>query len=219
MSELKDIYIIGAGGSGREVADTIHAINSITPKYKIAGFIDSDISKHNEIINGIEVKGDFDYLARHYKNTNKKECAIISVGNPLLKEKIAFELNDYVEWENIIHPTVVLSDFAELGHGVLIQAQGFIGANVSIGNHVQVNAKSNVSHDSIVGDYASIMCLCDITGNVTIGSKAYIASSVSVIPGRIIGEMAKIGAGSTILKDVRPNVTMHGYMAMEAKHE
>ena len=37
-NDLRDIVIIGAGGFGREVADTISAINKVEKKYEILGF-------------------------------------------------------------------------------------------------------------------------------------------------------------------------------------
>ena len=217
MSELKDIYIIGAGGSGKEAADTIRSINKVKKQYNILGFIDASSSLIDTIINDIPVKGNEAYLKKVAEKSSEKVYSVISIGDPIVKKKIAEFMGEDVIWENIIHPTAVISDYAVFGEGILIQAQGFVGANAVIGDHVQVNAKSNVSHDSIIGSYSSIMCLCDITGNVTLGDEVYVASSVSVIPGITINKSAKIGAGATVMKDVPPGVTMHGYRAVEAK--
>ena len=40
---MKDIIIVGAGGSGREVLDTIKYINRYEKTWKIKGFIDDNL--------------------------------------------------------------------------------------------------------------------------------------------------------------------------------
>ena len=39
---MKDLYIIGAGGFGREVAWIVERINSIKPTWNLKGFIDDN---------------------------------------------------------------------------------------------------------------------------------------------------------------------------------
>ena len=42
--------IIGAGGFGREILDTIYQINFLKPKYELIGFIDNGIKKGTIVI-------------------------------------------------------------------------------------------------------------------------------------------------------------------------
>ena len=56
---VTDIYIVGSGGLGREVADTIAQL----PNYKIKGFIDTSF-KPGSVVNGIEVLGPNEDLMR-----------------------------------------------------------------------------------------------------------------------------------------------------------
>jgi len=211
---MKKIYIIGAGGSGREVVEIIKDLNIIELSYEICGFIDDNHDIWGTTINGIKVLGGVDFLI---EESTKHECyAVISIADCDIKEDIARRLNRYVTWENIVHPTAKIWSFVDIGHGNIIEPFVFVGPNAQIGNHVLINTKANIGHDSIIEDYSSIMCLCDITGNVHIEKKVYVASRVSVIPGLTVGKSAKLGAGAVIIKDVKPNVTMHGYMAVEA---
>ena len=66
--EPKEIFIIGAGGFGREVVDTIHEINKNSNKYNIAGFIDEDESIINTYIYDIKVIGNIDYFRNEICN-------------------------------------------------------------------------------------------------------------------------------------------------------
>lgn len=212
---MKDLYIIGAGGSGREVAEIVKDINKINPEYKIIGFVDDNQELWGTRINDIDVLGGSDFLLSLAKE--KKCYTTISIADCQVKEMIVNTLGDSVEWVNIIHPSANMFSFVKLGVGVIIEPFVCIGPNAKIGNHVFINTKTNIGHDSVIGDFSSLMCMCDITGNVNLEEKVYVASSVSVVPGITIGESAKLGAGSLILKDVKPNVTMHGHMATEAK--
>lgn len=47
--DLKDLYIIGAGGFGREVAWLVRRINTVTPTWTIKGFIDDNQSLWNTV--------------------------------------------------------------------------------------------------------------------------------------------------------------------------
>ena len=58
---MNKLIIIGAGGFGREILDTLNYINKIDKAYLIIGFVDNVISQ-GEIVNGIEVLGNDDVL-------------------------------------------------------------------------------------------------------------------------------------------------------------
>ena len=51
-AKSKKLYIIGAGGFGREVSWLVERINADTPSWEIAGFIDD-----NPVFHGNEERG------------------------------------------------------------------------------------------------------------------------------------------------------------------
>lgn len=59
---MKDLYIIGAGGFGREVAWLVERINEIEPTWNIKGFIDDNESRWGTKENDYVVLGGCDYL-------------------------------------------------------------------------------------------------------------------------------------------------------------
>ena len=213
---MKDLYIIGAGGFGREVADTVHDINAKAETYRIAGFIDDDETKRGSVINDIEVKGGIDFLLEQ-SNSSNGVYAVIAIGDPKTKEKIAARLEGAVEWENIIHPAAIISKYASMGVGNIFQAYSLANANVKIGDHCLINARSGTGHDVALGNYVSIMSMCDITGNCRLLDRVYVATNVCIIPGIIISEDAFLGAGSVIVKDVEAGATMIGNPARRVK--
>jgi len=212
---MKNLYIIGAGGSGRETAEIVYAINEIKQEFQIAGFIDDDQSKWKSNINDIKVLGGISYLKE--LNDPVNNYAVVSITDCKIKERIVKELEGTVKWCNIIHPTSIICSHTKIGIGNIIEHLVYIGPNVQIDDHVFLNHKTNIGHDAMIEDYSSLMDFCDINGYVHLEKKVYAGSRVSVTPGCTVGESAKLGAGAVIMKDVRPGVTMHGHRAVEAE--
>ena len=59
---MKDLYIIGAGGFGREVAWLVERINCVNPTWNLVGFIDDQEELWGTYEDGIEVLGSCEYL-------------------------------------------------------------------------------------------------------------------------------------------------------------
>jgi sugar O-acyltransferase (sialic acid O-acetyltransferase NeuD family) len=216
-SVTKELYIIGAGGFGREAADTVREINRADasangPVYRIAGFVDDDESLWGTIVNDIEVKGGVEWLCGLESGDGRgcRHCAVIAVANPQMKRAIAHKLEGLIEWATIIHPTAVISPYAEIGAGAIIQANACIGPNARIGKQCCVNFCSGVGHDAVLGDCVSVMSHCDITGYDVLKDGVYVATSVSIIPSVTVGENAFVGAGSVVVKDVPEDIKVFG---------
>lgn len=114
-----------------------------------------------------------------------------------------------------------------VGPNALIRPESIIGANVQIGNCVEVKnsrigAGSLIGHlcyvgDSDVGDGAVIgagAITCNFDGRqkhrTVIGAGAFIGSNVSLIAPIRIGDGAVVGAGSVVTRDVAPGKTVYG---------
>ena len=60
---MKDLYIIGAGGFGREVAWIVERINSIKPTWNLKGFIDDNETLWGSKEGEYHVFGGCEYLS------------------------------------------------------------------------------------------------------------------------------------------------------------
>jgi sugar O-acyltransferase (sialic acid O-acetyltransferase NeuD family) len=220
MTEIKDkrvkeLYIVGAGGFGREVADTVRAINERAPAYRIAGFVDDAESLWGGVPNDIPVIGGRACLKKIADTA--KPHAVIAIADARIKETIAADLDAFVTWENIVHPAAVVSKYAEIGCGVIVQAHATLSSNTKVGDHTMVNIASALGHDAVLSEFASVMSFCDVTGGVYIGKGAYLATSVAIVPGVRVGEYAYICAGSVVFKDVNPRAVMIGNPAKQVR--
>jgi sugar O-acyltransferase (sialic acid O-acetyltransferase NeuD family) len=204
--EYKELYIIGAGGFGREIADTVLEINAIHETYHIAGFIDDE--KAGELVNGVSVLGGVEYLRD--RNIPGKAYAVICIADSSVRESIVLKLNGLVTWENIIHPSAIIKKSASLGKGNAIQSFTTISSNAVIGDHCIINCNCVVGHDAVLEDFVSLMPQCGVMGFCRLESRTYLGVGAKLIPGVTIGRDAIIGAGATVIKDVEPESTHVG---------
>ncbi|MEA3458432.1 MAG: transferase, partial [Candidatus Thermoplasmatota archaeon] len=148
---MKKVVVVGAGGFGREVMEIFKDENKIGKKWDIVGFIDEDLAIHGKCINGFPVIGGLDWLI---ENNSKEIGCVIAVGNPKTKKLIVDKLkNNEINFVNAIHPSVMMSEYVELGEDVIICAGTILTVNITIGNHVIININSTIGHDAIIKDY------------------------------------------------------------------
>jgi sugar O-acyltransferase (sialic acid O-acetyltransferase NeuD family) len=193
---MRKLIIIGAGGFGREILDTLNYINSIEKSYDIMGFVDNIIPIGTSV-NGIEVLGN-DEALEIYPNSS----LVIAIGDPHVRKKYYEKYKNKFNFPVIIHPTAIVSEFARIGEGTILQAFCIAAANSIIGNGVAINARSGVGHDAKVGDFTCIQSFCDITGNNNIGELCFLGTGVKIIPKLYIADESYLCAGSVIFKDI-----------------
>src|ERR1041384_5856935 len=132
------IVIYGAGGHGKVVLDIL-----LEAQQNVVGFIDDDLKKRGEKINGLPVLGDWSYASR-----NKSVKLALGIGNNEIRKKIYEKaLREDVEVVNAIHPKAVISRSARIGKGVVVMAGVVINPSVTVEDGVVVNTAATVDHD------------------------------------------------------------------------
>ena len=128
--ELKDLFIIGAGGFGREVAWLVRRINAVTPTWNIKGFIDDNKSLWYTVEDGYNVLGGCGYLKKQ-----ESAWAVCAVGNAKTRKKIIEKLGTSVNFATVIDPSVVISESVNIGVGTIICAGDYTGFECRRWNH------------------------------------------------------------------------------------
>lgn len=212
---MKKLYIVGAGGFGREVLWLVNRINEKEKVWDIQGFIDDNKSLHGKTENDYKILGGCEYL----KNLNEDVYVVISIGSAKIKEKIAEKLKEYsnVHFAILIDPSVIMSEKVKIGEGTIICAGTIITVNIEIGNHVIINLDCTVGHDSIIEDYATILPSVNLSGNTITKKYTTIGTGTKVIQGITIGENVIVGAGAVVIRNVEDNVTVVGNPARIVK--
>ena len=192
-----DVVIYGAGGLGREIYDTLMFLNSQELAFNVVGYID-DIRESGSVVNGVSVLGGGAILE---KMPGKVEI-ILGIAIPEVRKELHLKYKKDFLFPNIIHPTTIVSPFAELGEAILIQSNCVVAANSKIGDGVMMNAHSGVGHDAQVGEYCSIMSYCDLAGNTHLGELSFVGTGVKVTPLTSIAAASYLCAGAVVFKDV-----------------
>jgi len=201
----KRLYIIGAGDFGREMESLLDLIPNHQRDWKIAGYLDDDLNALDGLSSDYKILGgivNFSFA--------EDDMAIISVVDPPAKEKIYDKLKNRVKFYTYVFPNVIVFKYSQFGEGSIIAANCVISNNVILGKCVTINEGSQIGHDTLVGNFSSLMSSVDVGGRCQIGQRVYCGTGVVIIPGRKIGDDAKIGAGSVVLRNVKNATSVFG---------
>ncbi len=201
------VYIIGAGGHGQVVADTLLSIG-ITP----AGFLDDNKELIGRTVLNIPV------IAPVVKAREIEGKFVVAIGDNAMREKIVeFLYFPDEKYFTVIHPSVILGKNVRIGVGSMIIGGVVINTGTVIGKHTIINTSVSVDHHNIIGDFVHIAPGSHTGGTVKVKKGAFLGVGVSVIPGKTIGNWAVIGAGASVITDIPDNVTAVGVPARVIK--
>lgn len=205
--ELKKIIIVGAGGMGGDTQWLIERINQVSETYQLLGYIDDGIAE-GTMINGFPVLGGMQVL----KTVSEPTSVAFAIGNPGVRKKLremAAE-NPYLNYPNLIDPSVIMSDRVQLGEGNIICASVILTMNPVIGDFNLICNRSIVGHDDRIANYNTLYPGVLLSGNVTLEEEIELGTGSQVIQGLQIGKNVVIGAGGTVIRDIREAGTYVG---------
>lgn len=202
---MKKIYIIGAGGLGRELLWWIKDINTVKPTWEIAGFLDDNLNALNGVVCDYKIVG----TVSEWQPKNDEVFAL-GIASSEKKRKVTSEIKGKGgKFADVIHPTAMLSEFAEYGEGLVMFPYSKLSCNSKVGDFVTI-LSSPIGHDTEIGDYSVISGNCNIVRNVVIGKDVFLAAGVCIAQDVHVGNGAYIGLGAVVLKDVKQGAKMFG---------
>ena len=212
---MQSIVILGAGGFGREVLDIIIAQNKVSKRWKILGFVDENPELKGKVLNGYPVLGSFDWFTKIDLKEIRVVCAI---GDNISKKKVVEKAKGLgLRFANVVHPSVIMTEFVTLGEGVVICAGCILTNQITIGNHVIINLDVTIGHDSIIEDFCTLSPGVHISGRNKIGEGANVGTGAVTIQGIVIGRWSIIGAGAVVAQDIPEKVVAVGVPAKPIK--
>lgn len=214
---MKKLYIIGAGGFGREVAWLVERINEESKEWDIIGFIDDNKNIHGNKEGNYFVIGDCEELA-HVKDD--EVWVVCAVGNAEIRRKLIEKIEHYsnIRFATLVDPSVIMSSHIHIGEGTIICAGTIITVDVSIGKHVIINLDCTIGHDAKISDYVTIYPSVNVSGNVNVGECVELGTATQIIQGKSVGQHSIIGAGSAVVKDIPEKCTAVGVPAKPIKY-
>ena len=200
--------VMGAGGHGRSVADALE----LQLQRKIDGFIDDDLSLHNQEVIGYSILGDQHWLWEQARR--RKVQVALGLGHAAHRRQFLLACQRYnVTILSVVHPTAIVSHSAKIGEGAVILSRANLCANVEIGAGAIIGTAATIEHDVHVGDFSLIGPNVVTGGGVRIMDYALIGLNSRLLPGITVGTNTVVGAGAVVTRDLPEGVVAYGVPA------
>jgi len=200
---MKDVYIINAGGFGRNMASVAHSDSAHGREWRVRGFLDgrADLLQ----VEGLPIVGD--PMTWRYEAPQIIVCAL---GDPRQRRKYAQPLLEQGADFMCLMPDLFRSDRVAMGRGCLFEHHVSLGPDTLLGDFVIMLAKSIVGYDVKIGSYTTVGSFVFIGGGAEIGEDVVIHPHATILPGVKVGAGAVVGAGSVVIRNVQPGTTVFG---------
>ncbi len=203
----KQIYVFGAGGHGKAVADILRVGG-----HRIVGFVDDSAHRYQRPVLGFPVIT-LHHLLEKFDSRDAIGIAL-GIGDNCARQKAAQRSgSNGLEIVTAVHPDAVLSRTAKFGVGTVVMPGAIVNVDAELGLGVIINSGAIVEHDCIVGDYAHISPKAALGGGACIGPFAHVGLGAAVLPGVAIGARSTIGVGAVVVHNIPDGVVAMGVPA------
>ena len=186
------LALFGYGGHAREAACQI--------EQEVTFFVDDKYA--NDVAKPISEFNPEEYMI------------IVAVADSKDRADIVAKLPKETKYFTFIHPSVhIMDDNIQVGVGSFIGANSILTTNIKLGNHALLNRGNHIGHDSVAGDFFSMMPNAVVGGNVTLGDNVYLGSCSNVREKINITSDVLIGMNAAVVKDITESGTYVGVPA------
>ena len=211
---MRDLFIVGAGGFGREAVWTVERINNALPEpqWRVIGFADDDPAKAVGNFEGYPMLGAVEKASAD----NPGASVFIAIGDNAIRRRIYAQLRGH-DFPALIDPSAQVSPTTEFKHGTYIAVEAVGSVGTEIGKFVIINARAGFGHDSTVGDFANIAPGVSLSGHSKIGQDVFMGTNSCTAPGMTVGDGAVVACGTPVLKNVEPGTTLSPFGTLTNK--
>ncbi len=193
-----DLWIVGAGGLGREVLDACLASGR-----DVAGFLDD--SRAGETVRDLAVR------SPDAPEVVAGASYVIGIADPDSRVRLAQLLDSRgLQPTTVRHPSAQVAPETEVGAGCILLGNAYVSSSVTLGAHTQVQYNATVGHDAVLGDFVTVYPGANVSGSVQLAVRVSVGSGAVVLQGRALGERAFAGAGAVVTRDVPAGVIVTG---------
>lgn len=215
-NNVRKAYILGAGGFAKEVERLLFLSNQFCRNQIMFVSKDQEIKASNRTISEELFSTEVDI---------ERDYCFIAVGHPNTRQKIykKFKLckfpnifYDYKLGPVLEKPSTFSGIDIGIGNIFCINSVVTCG-DIKIGNFNIFNIDTCIAHDSKIGDFNTINPGVKISGNNTIGNKSLFGVNSCTIENVSIGDEIVVGAGATVIRDIRDSGVYVGVPARKIK--
>ncbi|MFM9970430.1 MAG: acetyltransferase [Burkholderiales bacterium] len=204
MVDARKIAIFGAGGFAREVAWLLSSDVS-HQAYDLVGYIEDD-AQPGRMVNGMPVLS-----WQTFPACAADTLLAVAVGNPQSRGKIVARCAAAgFSFATLVHPSVALSEFVELGAGAILCSGSVLTVNIKLERHVHINLNCTIGHDVHIGEFTTLSPGVHVSGHVHIGKYVFIGTGAVIVDGTaqkplVIADGTVIGAGACVTRNTEPD--------------
>jgi acetyltransferase-like isoleucine patch superfamily enzyme len=210
------LAVVGAGKAVLQLWDAL--LDS--DKYEVVKFYDSDTTKSQQSLFGIEIlRGDVvEDVTRDFANDDFDECIISFSGDIKARKSIFLALKDNgISFANIIHSTACVSQLSNLGQGNIIFSNTRIGPFCSIGDNNFLSAACSIEHNNIIGSHNTFGPGVLFSGSVCVGDENKFGTMIGMEPNVVIGSGNIIASSQVVTISLSDKKIMRSRVVAEVK--
>lgn len=203
------VIIVGAGGHGRVLADALLAAGRT-----VAGFVDASPALHGSTIMGLPVLGDDHRLAA---GDHPEADLVNGVGGPVggkVRREVQLRLEGAGRrFAGVIHPSAIVSPWAEVDPGAQVLARAVVQAGATVGPGCIVNTGAIIEHDCRLEPFVHVAPGAVLCGGVRVGASSHVGAGSVVRQGVTLGAAVVTGAGAVVVDDCLDPAVLTGLPA------
>lgn len=203
---MKRLAILGASGHGKVVANIAESCG-----WSEVVFFDDAWPKVS--VNGQwAVAGNSKILVEHLDTF---AGMVVAIGNNAIRaEKLRWLSEISAPVVTLVHPSAVVSQYAELGAGTVVMPGVVVNVSSKIGDGAILNTACSIDHDCDIGDCVHISPGARLAGGVIVGNHSWVGIGACVRQLIRIGENVTVGAGAAVVSNLPDGVTAMGVPAV-----
>ena len=191
---MRKLAILGASGHGKVVADCAE----LCGWESISFFDDAWPGKTRN--GGWSIEGDTRLLMDRLAEF---DGVLVAIGNNRIREtRLRALLEQGAPLPVLIHPSAVVSRYAEIGAGSVLFAGAVVNVDCRIGMGAIINTAASVDHDCLLGDAVHVSPGARLAGGVSVGDRSWVGIGVCVKQLVEIGRDVTLGAGAAVVSNI-----------------
>lgn len=197
---MREIFIVGAGGFGREAIWTIERINAAAehPLWHILGYADDNPKwKKGDNFEGYPILGTVEEAAREHPAAS----VFAAIGNNQKRLDMVKRLRGF-DFPAIIDPTAQISPTTDFSCGTYVASEAVVQVGSVLGEFCLVGARTVIGHDATLGDFVNVGPGAAIASGVSVGDRVSFFANSSTMPGISIGSDCWIACGVGVRADL-----------------
>jgi sugar O-acyltransferase (sialic acid O-acetyltransferase NeuD family) len=191
-----ELFIVGAGGLGRETYDA-----ALAAGVRVVAFLDDGmkgtVTRGLPVLAPAKAPADAGYIVGIADSRARRDLAT------MLEERGLTAVT-------VIHPWAIVGPDTTLGVGCLVLGGAHVSSSVRIGDHVQVHYNATVGHDTVLADRVTVYPGANVSGSVFLEEDVTVGSNAVVLQGLTVGRGTFVGAGAVVTRDLGPGLVVVG---------